>query len=61
MAWPGVENNRMLRAMLLKLSRASQLPYKAKNKTESRGTALFNYYVLFVLYYKQVKDKHLYQ
>ena len=30
MAWPGLENDRMLRGMLLELSRASQLPYKAK-------------------------------
>ena len=32
MAWPSVENDRMLRGMLFRLSRASQLPYKAKIK-----------------------------
>ena len=46
MASPGVENDSMLRAMLLKLSRASQLPYKAKiQKSKENIINLINFII----------------
>ena len=44
------ENDRMLRAIILKLSRASQLPYKAKSK----NIKLFVLFVIDFSYYPGV-------